>query len=238
LVARILPILYLAYMHLIARTGRIVRIGVEEMFEARRRGTSVVLAVLHQDLFLGPYLFRDQGIVTLANVGDAGEIITALLERCGCEVVRGGSSRRSSRRTPAVADMIARLSAGGREGAVIAAVTPDGSWGPAGAVKPGLVSIAMGTAAEIYCLKIHASRALYAPTWDRTAIPLPFATVHVEIDGPIRAPAAGATRSEVEETRVEVERRLHALHARAFARWSREPIPRLTPLGGEAAAEV
>jgi len=98
--------------------------------------------------------------------------------------------------------------------------------------------IAMGTAAEIYCLKIHASRALYAPTWDRTAIPLPFATVHVEIDGPIRAPAAGATRSEVEETRVEVERRLHALHARAFARWSREPIPRLTPLGGEAAAEV
>ena len=237
LVARIVPALYLAYMRLVAATGRTVRTGVTEMFEARRRGTNVVLAVLHQDVFLSPYVFRDEGIVTLANVGDAGDLISAVLERCGFEVLRGGSSRRASRRTPAVREMLARLTERARASAVIAAVTPDGSQGPAGAVKPGLVFLAMRTEAEIYCLNIHASRAVYAPTWDRTAIPLPFSTIHVELDGPIRVPKR-CGRAELESTRREVERRLHALHERAFQRCGRTPVPALTPLHDEVTEDL
>jgi hypothetical protein len=229
LVARLLPPLYMAYMRLVVATSRVVRSGVEEMFDARRRGTNVVLAVLHQGVVLSPYLFRDEGIVTLANVGDAGDLIANVLTRCGFEVLRGGSSRRRSRRTPAVRDMIACLVERARGGAVIAAVTPDGSQGPAGAVKPGLVFLSMRTAAEIYCLNVHSRRALYAPTWDRTAIPLPFSTLHVELDGPIPVPER-CSRAELERIRADVETRLHALHARAFRRWGGEPLPPLATL--------
>ena len=235
LAARLVPFLYLAYMRLVVATSRTVRRGVDEMLETRRRGTNVVLAVLHQGVVLSPYVFRDEGIVTLANVGDAGDLVSAVLERCGFEVLRGGSSRRASRRTPAVRDMIARLVERTREGAVIAAVTPDGSQGPAGAVKPGLVFLAMRTAAEIYCLQVHSSRSLYAPTWDRTAIPLPFSTLNVELDGPVRVPLH-CSRAELERIRRDVEARLHALHARAFERCGSQPVPRLAALDGRSAS--
>jgi lysophospholipid acyltransferase (LPLAT)-like uncharacterized protein len=235
LVARIAPALYLAYMRLVLATTRVVRIGMEEMLAESRRGSNIALAVLHQDIVLSGVTFRDLGIVTVANVGDAGDIIAAILERCGFAVVRGGSSTRVSRRTPVLRELLGRIRTRSGSHGTIWAVTPDGSRGPAGAVKPGAAFIAMQTSSRVYCLKIHASRALYAPTWDRTAIPLPFSIITIELDGPLDVPT-GATRSDLEALRAEIERRLHVLHARAFARCGREPIPRLEQLhiGGRA----
>jgi len=152
--------------------------------------------------------------------------------------VRGGSSRRASRRTPALRAMIERVAELERGRAVITALTPDGSQGPAGAIKSGIAVLAAQTRSRIYCLNIHASRALYAPTWDRTAIPLPFSSIRVELEGPILPPVAD-TPGAIEATRREVEQRLHAMHARAFARRGKHAVPSLTPLAIDAvAAEV
>ncbi len=226
LLARLAPIFYLAWMRLVAATSRVQWRGRETMLAARDAGTHVVLAVLHQDLILSPYLFRDLGIITLANRGDAGEVITGLLERCGFRVVRGGSSRRASRRAPAVRGILGEVQRSRQRRGAIVAITPDGSRGPAGAVKPGAVFLAAKLAAEVFCLKIHASRAWYAPTWDRTAFPLPFSTITVDLEGPIRVSEDGG-RIALERARLEVERTLTAMHERAFARHGRAPVPKL-----------
>ena len=227
--AGIAPHVYMAYMRLVIATSRVVRIGMDEMIATARGGANVALPVLHQDVLLSGIVFRDLGIVTVANVGDAGDIIAAVLVRCGFDVVRGGSSTRPSRRTPVVRELLARIVERRDASGTIWAVTPDGSRGPAGAVKPGVAFVAMKTASKVYCLKIHASRALYVRTWDRTAIPLPFGTITVELDGPV-AFEPRASRAAMEALRCEVERRLHALQERAFARTGRRPIPELSRL--------
>jgi hypothetical protein len=229
--ARVAPAFYMAYMRVVFATSRVVRIGMDEMVATARAGSNVALAVLHQDVVLSGMVFRDLGIVTVANVGDAGDIIAAVLVRCGFDVVRGGSSTRSSRRTPIVRELLARIAERPGAGGTIWAVTPDGSRGPAGAVKPGVAFVAMKTASKVYCLKIHASRALYVRTWDRTAIPLPFGTITVELDGPVDF-AARASRAALEALRRDVEQRLHELQARAFGRSGRRSVPELTRLEG------
>jgi lysophospholipid acyltransferase (LPLAT)-like uncharacterized protein len=213
-------------MRIVAATGRIDMAGADPLLTASRQGTRVALAVLHQDLFCCPYLFRDRGIVTVASAGDAGDLIGAILERCGFDVLRGGTSSRASRRTPIFDDLVARIA--NRPGA-ITAVTPDGSRGPAGAVQPGIALLACRTGAELYCLKIHARPALYLPTWDRTMIPLPFARIELHFSEKLDAPEH-PRREELEGCRLEIERRLHELHAAAFASVGRTPVPLLTAL--------
>jgi lysophospholipid acyltransferase (LPLAT)-like uncharacterized protein len=223
------PPFYMAYMRAVLATSRVVRIGMDEMVAAARTGSNVALAVLHQDVILSGITFRDLDIVTVAGVGDAGDIIAAVLERCGFEVVRGGSSTGFSRRTPVLRDLLGRIGRRANGAGTIWAVTPDGSRGPAGAVKPGVAFVAMKTASKVYCLNIHASRALYVPTWDRTAIPLPFGTITIELDGPLEFDAE-SSRAGLEALRREVEQRLHVLQSRAFARTGRRPVPELAQL--------
>ncbi len=224
--ARIVPALYLLYMRIVAATGRVDITGADPLFAAGERGKNVTLALLHQDLFCCPYLFRDRGIVTVASAGDAGDLISAVLVRCGFEVLRGGTSSRASRRSPVFEELLARIAA--RPG-TMAAVTPDGSRGPAGAVQPGIAMLACRTGAELHALKIHARPALYLPTWDRTMIPLPFARIELHFGKILEAPER-PRRVELEACRLEIERRLHELHAAAFASDGRAPVPTLIGL--------
>ena len=233
MLARVVPALYIGYMRLVERTSRVVRIGYDEMLARRAAGADLALVALHQNVFIAPMMVRGLGMLTMASVGDAGDIIEAMLRPCDIEAVRGGSSTRASRRTPVVREFLDRCSELSEHGKLMTVITPDGSRGPAGAVKPGAVVLAMRTGAEMFCLHVHSSRSIYAPTWDRTEIPLPFGTIWVELEGPIPI-ASRATDTELEACRAEVERRLHAMHARAFARHGREPLPPMTTLASQA----
>jgi lysophospholipid acyltransferase (LPLAT)-like uncharacterized protein len=224
------PLLYLAYMRLVAATSRIHRTEIDAVFDRAYDDVNVALAILHQDVFVAPFLFRDRAILTLANIGDAGDIITSLLERCGFQVARGGTSSRKSRRTTAVIrDVLRRAEQTPPGTGMITAFTPDGSRGPAGAVRAGVVLLTSKLGAELYCMNVFATRALYLPTWDRTLIPLPFCELWIDVDGPIRYPAR-LDRDQLEAGRREIENRLHELHRKGFARTGSRPVPPLTPL--------
>ncbi len=212
-------------MRLVAATSRIERREVDEAFDQVHRGRHIVLAVLHQDVFVAPFMFRDRAIVTPVNVGDAGELISAILGRFGFTVTRGGTSSRASRRMPGVLRaMIAKAREMPPGTGAIVGFTPDGSRGPAGVTRAGVAVSAIELGAGIYCLKTHATRALYLRTWDRTMIPLPFGAIRVHVDGPILPPGA-AGLAGVEALRSTVERRLHRLHQHAFETNGQRPVP-------------
>jgi lysophospholipid acyltransferase (LPLAT)-like uncharacterized protein len=224
--ARLAPSIYLFYMRLVHLTGRIDIESAEGVIRTSREHGTVALALLHQDLFCCPYLFRGLGVTTVASAGDAGDIIAAILERCGFDVLRGGTSSRLSRRLAVFDELVEQTTKPEKR---IVAVTPDGSRGPAGAVQPGIALLASRTGARVYAAKIHASRALYMPTWDRQMVPLPFARIRFTVEGPVEAPA-NPDRSELESFRFGIERSLHELHNRAFADCGRPPIPDLRGL--------
>ncbi len=225
------PTLYRAYMALVWATSRIDAGALEPLVAGRKAGSTALAALLHQDIFAGPYLLRHRRVLTFVSISDAGTIVTAVLERLGFCVERGGTSSRASRLVPVFSRMVQRCREQSRREGAIVVFACDGSRGPAGAVQPGVALFAMKTRARLYCVKLDARPAFYLPTWDRTMVPLPFSRIRVLVDGPIDVPA-GSTRHELEDLRIRIEKSLHDLHGLAFA--GRRPLPRLAGLAETA----
>ncbi|MFN2377920.1 MAG: lysophospholipid acyltransferase family protein [Candidatus Binatia bacterium] len=227
LVARLAPLVYRAWMGLVAATSRADESCARELDARRRRGERIVLLMLHQDVFAAPWFLRGLEVCGLASTGDAGDIIDAVMVSLGHSNVRGGTSGRESRRRTlgALRAMIRH----GRERAdrgFVIAITPDGSIGPAGACKPGFGLVALETGASVWCIKIHASPALLLKTWDRTMLPLPFGRVWARMEGPFDVPA-DADAAALEHLRLAAESSLHRLHARVFDEGRQAPVPPL-----------
>lgn len=221
------PVVYRAWMRLVAATSRVDESCARELDERRRRGERIVLLMLHQDVVLAPWFLRGLEVCGLASTGDAGDIIDAVMRSLGHGNVRGGTSGRDSRHRPLVA--LRALIRHGREregrGFVIA-ITPDGSMGPAGACKPGFGLVALETGASVWCIKIHAAPALFVKSWDRTTVPLPFGRTWARMEGPFAVPA-GSSAADLEELRRACEESLHRLHAGVFRDGGQSAVPRL-----------
>ncbi len=231
ILAGVTPALYVAYMRFVYVTSRVdAHDAVSILTRRRDEGQVLVAASLHQEVFLIPYVLRALRALTFTNVGDAGDLMAALLERCNFRVVRGGTSSRPSRQTPVVARIIeevrARRARHDGEGIIVGSA-PDGSKGPAGAINAGLVLFSIRLNADVYCVRIHSKRSFYLRTWDRTAIPLPFNHIRVRVKGPFRIEGK-PTREEMEAMRLRIEDGFHELHTEGFQTFGRTPVPTLS----------
>jgi lysophospholipid acyltransferase (LPLAT)-like uncharacterized protein len=235
LLSRLLPHVYAGYLRFVERTSHVDAHELTALLDNRGPGDHIAFALLHQDVLALPWFFRGRGVTALAQKTDAGDIITAILERIGFVAARGGTSASVKRRVPVVQKMI-KDAVESSSGSVVA-ITPDGSSGPAGVVRPGIAYFALRTGATVYCVKLVAAHSLFAPTWDRTQIPLPFNRIRVHISPPLPAPTGNVTVGDFESFRVEVEKTLHALHYRGFAEAGRAPVPILKRLADVEAAE-
>lgn len=209
------PPVFRAWMRLVEKTSRIHDHGGNALLARVADGERVVAILPHQDCLTLPWLFRGNGFGTVASIGDAGNVIAAVLATIGFDVKRGGSSRGNSRRSPVFSELTGYARSRG-EGGFLLAITPDGSRGPALACNPGYVFVALRSRANIYCIKVHSRRARYLNTWDATAIPLPFSDITVEVEGPFTLPKR-PTRVELDEMHKTTEAALHGLQRKVFA---------------------
>jgi hypothetical protein len=100
---------------------------------------------------------------------------------CNFTVFRGGSSGGRARKRRVVVDMIRHYQ---REPRVPYGITVDGSRGPAFHMKSGGAVIARACQAPVFVCRCWYSNYFTLPTWDRTAIPLPFGTIKMHAVGP------------------------------------------------------
>jgi lysophospholipid acyltransferase (LPLAT)-like uncharacterized protein len=231
--AGILPRLYVLYMRLVEATSTVDVRELRRVLDERKTDEHVALALLHQDVLALPWFFRDRRVKALAQKSDAGELIAAVLEHIGFLTARGGTSASRRRRNPVMQQMLRDAEDAG--GGVVA-ITPDGSSGPAGVVRPGIAYFALRTRATVYCVKMSASRAVHAPTWDRTLIPLPFGELRVVVSSPLAPPDPRANVTDFERFRRKIEDDLHRLHRYAYELVGAAPVPELAhlPAGGQA----
>ena len=216
------PYLYVAYMWLVYRTSRVEELGYRPDL-VRRDLDRGVFAVWHDEVFFVAYSFGKYRPDTLASHGDSGSIITRMLELCGFNVFRGGSSSGERRSVEVVDDMIAHMNA---QPGVLFGITTDGSKGPVYRMKRGAVSIAVATGAPLCVAKTWCRRYWRLPTWDRTIVPLPFNHIVHVYAGPIHPPADARDPQRFEELRREVERMLCRVTAFARRRAEGKPPPR------------
>ncbi len=181
--AWLLAWVYAGYMSVVWRTSRIESHGFTRAASAMVRHRNILVTLWHENVVLTPWAYREFKPTTLASRSDIGEVISAALTRQGYHMFRGGSSKGKSRRTPILKDLVQHLK--DREG-VLLALAVDGSSGPVRVLKPGAIALSHETGAPIFAVHAASSRALKAPSWDRTRFPLPFGRIVIVMEGPLR----------------------------------------------------
>lgn len=211
------PALYMAYMRFVWATSRIGGKDFGARLQAMCDEHDGAVALLwHEEVLTVAYGYACLGLRghTLASVGDAGELIARILLRCGFVVFRGGSTSRQSRRREGVLDdLIEHMQA---SHGVIYGLTVDGSRGPAYRMKMGGVVVASTCGKPIALVRTWYRRRIRLGTWDRTAIPLPFNTIHHHIRGPYFAPSDPSDAAALEAFRDRIEGDLVDLAAHSY----------------------
>jgi lysophospholipid acyltransferase (LPLAT)-like uncharacterized protein len=177
----------------LARTWRVEVVGGEHLVAARSRG-AFVFALWHHTLVPLLWWHRAQEVTLLVSRHADGGLVADAAAALGYRVVRGSTSRGGA------AALRSLLRALGRGRA--AAVTPDGPRGPAGVVKPGVVAAAHRAGAPILPVTATADRTWRARSWDRLAIPRPFARVRVAYGQPWDPPGDPVTACRELATRL------------------------------------
>lgn len=188
--------------------------GDGSLREFIRSGNTGIAAFWHYSFLFLFYYFRDFRAAVMVSASKDGEYIARLAQLMGHVPVRGSSNRGGVR---ALRDMIEQLRRGSNS-----AIVADGSQGPARKVQPGCILMASKSGKPIFPCAWATDRPLIFKSWDRTVVPLPFATVVMRIGEPLWVPA-GIDGTQVEWYRLELENRLNRLYDAAWHEVGRGP---------------
>ncbi|MFQ5506685.1 MAG: lysophospholipid acyltransferase family protein [Planctomycetota bacterium] len=201
----VLSLVYPVYRSL-ALSWRIGVEGGELLEELERSGHPFIYAIMHGRLLIAAIHGRQRGIVILTSQHADGELGLHFARRMGFRGMRGSTSRGGTKALL----MLCRL-----PGEVPIAVAADGPRGPEGSVKEGIVQLARLSGRSIMPVGIGANRLWRLKSWDRFAIPKPFAKVQVVYGAPILIPR-GTARSELGSWVRGIERDLREVDRRAW----------------------
>ncbi len=194
---------------LVALLGRTLRWrveGLEHLAAVAVSGRPPVMGFWHGRILPATYYFRRRGIVVITSENFDGEWIARIIERFGYGTARGSTSRHARR---ALLQLKRDVEAGRPAG-----FTLDGPRGPARRAQAGAVWLAGATGSPLLPFHIEADRHWTLGSWDRTQIPKPFSRMALAIGAPMAVPA-DADAATIEARRVELERVLGGLEARA-----------------------
>jgi len=166
-------------------------------------------ALWHAGWLPALWCFRGQGVSACVSRSRDGERIDRVLRRLGyAESVRGSTSTGGS---VALRRLVRRLAQG-----VSVALLTDGPRGPARRSHPGVVALARLSGVPITPVAIAVRPCLRARSWDRSLIPLPFATIVCRLGSPIAVPGDAGPEQQ-EQIRSELDLALDRLGAVARA---------------------
>ena len=204
---RVLPWLVAWLMRIWFATCRIRRHGYEHRLNTIESGVKIVGSFWHYGFIFVFYEVRHLTATVLVSASRDGEYIARLAERFGHRPVRGSSNRRG---VAALREII-ELTRQGRNAGIVA----DGSQGPARKAQAGCILMAAKSGKPIIPMVWAASRFIAFHSWDRTVVPLPFATIAIHHGEPLVVPAE-PTPVQIEACRMELEHRLNLLYDKAW----------------------
>ena len=163
-------------------------------------------------IYLFYYMRKYSGTVMVSSSTD-GQYVARLPHELGFETVRGS---RNSHGVEALKGML-RAVRRGENGAIVA----DGSQGPPLLAQPGAILVASRTGVPIIPMVWSASSYFTIRSWDRTALPRPFAKIDFFFGEPLQVQAR-LSHSEIEEYRLLLEERLNDLYLTAWSLYNKK----------------
>lgn len=176
---------YRTYGNVIYRIIRLL-MGTLRFRVENREGISeednCIYVFWHQKLFFPTVGFEDlKNKVALVSPSRDGEIMAAVLENYGYDVIRGSSNERN---ITSLIQMIRRLKQGYNLG-----LAADGPQGPAYRIKPGIVYMAAKTGKKIVPIGgAFQHKYVFEKAWDRFHFPYPFTRAAVVVGDPVTVP--------------------------------------------------
>ena len=200
------PRLISAWLQVLKWTVRTRLLYADELLRRWQLGERVILAFWHNRAVMMPLQTQGKPICIMNSQSHDGEIVTRALARWGIRSVRGSATRGG---LSGFLQLIDAYRHG--ENLVLA---PDGPRGPRCQAKLGIIHLGKATGAVIFPVSYAASRKLELHSWDRLIIPMPFCRVEYVVEDPLVVPRH-ASETEVEQLRLELERRLERAGLRA-----------------------
>ncbi|HON44671.1 MAG TPA: hypothetical protein P5543_09280 [Planctomycetota bacterium] len=176
------PYIYILYIKFVWATSKIItELDVlDKIYEQEDK--RVVALLWHQDVFSVAWAYRKYEPITMANVGDSGEIISKILQLCGYTYIwRGGSSKSRKRKVKILDQFIKDYKTNANR---VVGLTVDGSSGPVFHLKRGGLVISQQCRVPIVLLRIWPKKRIHCPTWDKMVIPKPFNIIKIKCVGP------------------------------------------------------
>ncbi len=200
-------------------------VGAEHRDAIVSGGGAVIPAFWHGRLMFLPMLIPPgrRSLALFSRARD-GAMIADAARRLGVEAIRG-SSRNPRKRDKdtggreAFAEALAALA----EGCVVG-ITPDGPRGPRMRAQTGVAALSAVSGAPVLPIAVSTRRGLFAPSWDRLLIGLPFDRGVIVYGAPMPAPPSDDAAT-VEARRRAVEETLIAITAEADRQAGRAPVP-------------
>lgn len=176
--------LYLA-ARLTSASGRFQLNGQAHFLTAIDSGKPIIFAAWHGMTMMLVGLFRnrlDFGSIVLILPDDwRGQTLVIFAEKLGAQPfpmnLEGDASMATARKLAQLVKVV--------KGGCYCYLTPDGPFGPAYVMKPGLTYIAQKTGAVILPIGAYARHGYRLNRWDRYTIPYPFSRIAVEVGEPV-----------------------------------------------------
>jgi lysophospholipid acyltransferase (LPLAT)-like uncharacterized protein len=185
-------------------------------------GDRLIYCIWHENLLLPTLSFGCQEIAVLISKHADGQILGSLITSLGMGMVCGSTNRGG---VEAVRKLIGEDYSWRH-----LAVTPDGPRGPRRVVQAGIVYVASRTGMKIVPVGVGYGRAWRLGSWDRFAIPKPFARAKCLTADPIAVPP-GLKAAELEPYRLRIQTEMDRLNLLAEG-WA--DTGRLTPPPADA----
>jgi lysophospholipid acyltransferase (LPLAT)-like uncharacterized protein len=202
------------YLRLVKRTNRF-SVDPPDLYERLDRDGPFICALWHGQHFMIPLGKRpqDRYAVLISRHGDGG-INAAACNSFGIRPIRasGGKPSKMHKRggITGLREMVRALDQG--DSVTLTADIPK----KARIAGLGIVTLARLSGRPIYPVAVVTSRRITVSNWDRTSIGLPFGRGVIAIGEPVRVPRE-ADEATLETARQDLQLRLDAVHARAYA---------------------
>lgn len=191
-------------IHLVIKSCRLRITGIEILEKLREQNIPIIYAYWHRHIFVTIYRFKKTGARPLISLSEDGELVSQIAVEFGMNPVRGSSSRGGARAFLALVNTI-------KEDNSEVLITADGPKGPSRQIKDGTIRLAQKTNAVIVPICWHASREkVFAKTWDKFKIPLPFSKIIYAYGEPVVIPA-NTHREDYDELKETLKKAIDSL---------------------------
>ena len=170
-------------------------------------GAPIVASFWHYSLLYIFHFMRKYSATVMVSASRDGEYIARLAGKFGFSCVRGSRNHKGAEALKGILKAVGM----GESGAIVA----DGSQGPPLVAQPGAILLASRTGAPIVPMAWSASSYFTIKSWDRTAVPKPFAKIHYFFGDAIHVPKK-LTDEQFEEYRLKLDMDLNDLYEAAW----------------------